>query len=232
MRNEKLFRSSRVIGALAVAAMLLSGCDGGTTTPSSSASPAQTVVQSPAPTGQAAADLFRDMSAAMAAQQTMRATMTSEKQGTVTTSTIEFIKPDRLASRGGQAGDTILIGKDVYLKQQEGSWTKLPVSINVEDLLSQATQEEMFENVDVQNLRTTGIEFVGTKPCWVYEYDSTTTVANITLQTRNKVWVGMLDKLSYKTEAITQSSQDPAGVTTTTTMVYEYGIALTIEAPI
>ncbi len=178
--------------------------------------------------------MFKEIAKAQAEQKTMRAVMTSEKSGTVTEMVIEMIPPDRLASKGNSTGDMIIVPEGVYMKQAGGAWTKLPIDASglISDVLSQATTEELLKYLNIDNLRAVGVDVVNGRPCWVYEYETTMDVANITVQTQAKMWVGIADKLPYKSVSVTQSSDDPAGVTTTTTLLYEYGLDLKIEAPI
>ncbi len=204
-----------------------------TATPQPTSTPEPTAVPE-APTGQAALDLFNEIAKAQAEQKTMRANMTSEKSGVVTEMVIELVRPDRMASRGSAGGDIIFVPEGTYMRQPGGEWTKVPfdMSAAITEMMSQTTAEDLLQYLNIDSLRAAGAGIVDGKPCWVYEYETTIDVVNITVQTQAKIWVGIADKLPYKTVSVTHSSDDPAGVTTTATILYEYGLDLKIEAPI
>lgn len=192
------------------------------------------VPEAEAPTGQAALDLFKEVAAAQAAQKTMRMTMTSEKNGKVTETVMELIRPDRLKSSGGPGGDMIIIPEGTYMRETGGEWIKAPFDLSgsMNEMLSMADTEELLKYLNIDNLHLVGGGIVDGRPCWIYEYETTIKVTDITMQTQAKIWLGIADKLAYKSESVTQSSADPAGATTTTTVLYEYGLDLEIEAPI
>lgn len=206
-----------------------------TATPEPTVEPEPTAVpEAEAPTGQAALDLFKEVAAAQAAQKTMRMTMTSEKNGKVTETVMELIRPDRLKSSGGPGGEMIIIPEGTYMRETDGEWIKAPFDLSgsMNEMLSMADTEELLKYLNIDNLHLVGGGIVDGRPCWIYEYETTIKVTDITMQTQAKIWLGIADKLAYKSESVTQSSADPAGATTTTTVLYEYGLDLEIEAPI
>ncbi len=186
-----------------------------------------------APSGQAALDLFRDIAAAQAEQPTMRMRMTSVKGGTTTTMVMELVRPDRLHSSGGPGGEMLIVPEGTYLKPAGGAWQKAPydLSDSIGDLLSQTSVEEVLQNLTVDQLRPAGAAVLNGKPCWIYAYEQTMEVMGQKIESSAKIWVGVADKLPYQSVAETETSAEP-GVITTTTILYEYGLDLRIEAPL
>jgi hypothetical protein len=200
--------------------------------PTSAPEPTATA-QEAAPGGQAALDLFLAVAKAQAAQKSMRMTMTSEQGGTASETVMELVRPDRLRSSGGPGGDMVIVPEGTYMKPAGGAWQKAPFNMSdgIGEMLSQASVEEMMKNITVEKLRPGGAALVNGKPCWIYEFEQTIEVMNQKVESKAKIWVGIGDKLPYKSVAESESSAEP-GVVTTTTILYEYGGDLQIEAPI
>jgi hypothetical protein len=165
----------------------------------------------------------------------LRLTMVNEDLGSgVTTSSIfEFVRPDRfhMASEGFEI---IIIEDTTYIKDESGNWLESPVPMGdvLGDTINAFTNEEAVDElmqdleVTIDNVQSLGQETVNGKETDVYEYTNSSRFDDSIVY--NKIWVGADDGQLYQQQIETES----AGVSGRTTITYEYGSDVVIEAPI
>jgi hypothetical protein len=165
----------------------------------------------------------------------LRLTMVNEDLGSgVTTSSIfEFVRPDRfhMASEGFEI---IIIEDTTYIKDESGNWLESPVPMSdvLEGTINAFTSEEAVDElmqdleVTIDNVQSLGQETVNGKETDVYEYTNSSRFDDSIVY--NKIWVGADDGRLYQQQIETES----AGVSGRTTITYEYGSDVVIEAPI
>lgn len=165
----------------------------------------------------------------------LRMTMIIEDldSGEPISSIFEFIKPDRfhMASEGFEL---IIIGEETYIKDETGTWLESPVPMGsmLEGTIDAFTDDEAVEDllqdleVTIDNVQSLGQETVNGKTTDVYEYTAASTFDDSIVY--NKVWIGTDDGRLYQQQIETESQ----GVGGRTTITYEYGSDVVIEAPI
>lgn len=183
-----------------------------------------------APQGQGALDLLLEAAKAQLAQKAWRSNITiTDASGKETKSTIEFVKPDSIHMVTPNQ-EIIMVKGSTYIKQGTGKWTKSPVdmSATITEMLSQQGLESIMKDVKYEDINLAGVDVIGGKPTWVYAYKSSMDVGGTKVTTDSKTWIGVLDKLPYKIEGMSNTDK---GGKTTVIGVYEYPDNITIEAP-
>ena len=186
-----------------------------------------------APTGQAGIDLMLSAMRAQLAQKAFRMNMTTEDGGKTTTMTIEYVAPDSLHSKMGTGTEFIVVEGASYIKGADGKWQKSPMDMSgvIKQVLNADTIEQLAKNITVDKMKFLGPDLIDGKPMWVYQYDTTMDLSGTKINTKAKVWLGVLDKLPYKQEGESDSVVNKGGKTKTSGS-WEYDPNLKIEAPI
>jgi hypothetical protein len=202
-----------------------------TTAPTATTEPSPTAdAAANAPQGQDAFNLLLDAAKAQLAQKAWRTTLTiTDADGKETQSTIEFVKPDSLHM--ATPGQEIIVVKDgTFMKRGADKWIKSPVDMSgmITDLLSQQGLESIMKDVKYEDIKLAGVDMINGKPAWIYQYKSSMDVGGTKVATDSKTWIGVLDKLPYKIEGVSNTDK---GGKTTVVGVYEYPDNITIEAP-
>jgi hypothetical protein len=165
----------------------------------------------------------------------LRMTMINEdlESGEAFSSTFEFIKPDRfhMASEGFEI---IIVEDTTYMRDESGTWIESPIAMGdmfegtIDAFTDEAAVEELLQDLEVtiDNVQSLGQETVNGKTTDVYEYTAASLFDESIVY--NKIWVGADDGLLYQQQIETESE----GVRGRTTITYEYGSEVVIEAPI
>lgn len=134
-----------------------------------------------------------------------------------------FIAPDRYHVKNLPAMETIIIGKDTYIKIGD-KWTKSSMDLGktIPDLRDSFTEEGLKSIVDVEYV---GDDSVDGKAALVYRYKGNT-VKEAGPYT-SKLWVSKDDGLPLKIEV-----EYSEGMLDKMTTVYDYESEVKIEAPI
>jgi outer membrane lipoprotein-sorting protein len=136
---------------------------------------------------------------------------------------LDYIAPDRYYLKNAPTMETIIIGKDTYMKSGD-SWRKFPVSLGdaIPKMRDAFTEEGMKSLTDVEYV---GEETVNGKSAFLYRYKGDT-VKEAT-KYNAKIWIGKDNGLPLKIEV-----EYPDGtLLKNMTTVYDYDTKLTIEAP-
>lgn len=146
------------------------------------------------------------------------------KQGDEVTSTMnyEVIPPDRihaLIDSQGSITEQYIIGSDAYMKLGD-EWMKLPVEMeNVYGLAIEQTRNL------ITDVALVGPDTLDGAPMMVFTYSLN--MHNI--ETKNKVWVGVLDGYIHQVEGVSMIEGKEYH---TLSEVYDFNEPLTIKAPI
>jgi hypothetical protein len=148
-------------------------------------------------------------------------------------SNFEFVAPDRYHSSkvsvtGLQTnGETIIIGKDTWIKGSSGEWKKSPIDMSSGlAAVHSALKEETMKGVEI---RLVGPDTVDGTPTLVYTYTINTTSRSDDDKKVNeniKVWISTTDGTIRKTE--TDMPDDKISQTATYT---DYNSDIKIEPP-
>ena len=92
------------------------------------------------------------------------------------------------------------------------------------------TVDELLKIIDVTSFKFVGAELLDGRPTWVYDYDTTMKMGDTTLISKSRIWIGVADKLPYKTTVESNSVLTPGGQTKQT-QIYSYPSETKIEAP-
>lgn len=192
--------------------------------------PAPAADESNAPQGQGALDLLVQSGKAQLDQNAFRATLTTtDAGGKETTVVLEYVKPNSFHIASPEQ-EIIIVKDGTFIKQGAAPWQKSPVDMQsmMSDILSQQGIEAMIKDVKYQDIKLVGVDVIGGKPMWVYQYKSTLDAGGTQVSAESKNWIGVLDKLPYRVEAVSDAG---SGAKYTVTGVYEYGDNIKIEAP-
>lgn len=185
-----------------------------------------------APAGSAALDLLVSVLRAQFAQEAWRTTVTIDDGGEVSTTMVEFVAPDSVHLMTGPGPEFIIVKEGTYQKGADGKWRKLPMDMSsmVAGILDPEQVVDLMEGTTVDQVKFLGPDLIGGKPMWVYQYASRMNLGQQTIASQAKIWIGVLDRLPYRSEGEGDSYNKP-GTKVKTTVVYEYGPDIKIEAP-
>ena len=174
----------------------------------------------------------------MLAAKSYRAHVVSSSSRGATNVTAEFVAPDRfhlttdlqMPGQGKTTHETIVVGKDTYVKMGNTPWRKFPV--NLGDMISQFRDPkvvaELGKNADVKFI---GAETLDGTPTFIYQY-TFNLPQNKDFKGTSKTWVGMSDNLPRKTETEGEMNLMGKPVMTKTTITYsDFGSDIKIEPP-
>lgn len=186
-----------------------------------------------APTGSAGLDLLMNALRAQFAQKAWRTTVTIEDGGEVNTTMIEYVAPDSVHMTMGPGVEFIILKEGTWQKGEDGKWQKLPMDMSsmVASILDPAQVDDLMKDTTVDQVKFLGPDLIGGKPVWVYHYASRMNLGEETIASDAKLWIGVLDRLPYRGEGEGDSIKNP-GSKLKTSVVYEYGPDIKIEAPV
>lgn len=153
--------------------------------------------------------------------------------GETLSSTFEFIRPDRFRM-DSQGFELIIIGDQTFINDGSGTWIESPVPMDdmlegtIEAFIDEGLIEELLKDLEVtiRDVESLGQETINDRNTNVYTYKSKSIFDDSFVLT--KVWVGVDDGLLYQQQVETESG----GIRGRTTMIYDYGSDVMIEAPI
>lgn len=141
--------------------------------------------------------------------------------------TVEYQPPDRFHMTMPGVLEGIIIDQTLYLNQG-GGWLQVPLSADFMSgfgLLGPDNQELLDTIKDVS---FEGAELLNGVPCLVFNYDSSAVVGGITSTSSSRLWLGATDGRVHQLVV----TGEAAGVTSTTTIVYEYDPTIQVEKPV
>jgi hypothetical protein len=158
---------------------------------------------------------------------------TSGANATTSTMLIEYAAPDRYhlstqAQTGGRqfSMEYIIIGKDTYMKMNNGAWTKSPVDMSamISAFRDPKVLDELTKDADVKFV---GADTLGGAPMLVYEY-TVNNFAGMKFKSDAKTWVAVADGLPRKTE----SAGEASGIKSKSVITFsDYNADIKIEPP-
>ena len=186
------------------------------------------------------ADVTKAMRASLAAKSYRSRIVTTSSSGPNRTMTAEFVAPDRMRmtmemdmpGRGAVRNETIIIGKETYLKAGDAPWQKNPMGMG--DLLSQFRDPKAIDAIaEKAEVKYLGTDSLNGAPMLVYQY----TMKNLLGPGKDgvsKVWIGATDSLQHQVES--ESDVDPLNTgkmihTKITATFYDYNADIKIETP-
>ncbi|MCA1816305.1 MAG: hypothetical protein LC746_07855 [Acidobacteria bacterium] len=153
--------------------------------------------------------------------------------GTTSKLSIEYAAPDRYhmttesQTNGRQFSlEYIIVGKDTYMKTNNGAWTRFPVDMS--SMLTAIRNPKMLDDLaKAADVRLVGADTLDGAPALVYEY-TMTNPAGMILKSTAKTWVSVADGLPRKTE----SESEMNGVKTkSVATLTDYNSDIKIELP-
>lgn len=190
--------------------------------------------QSIGPNDPAALAAIRAAYAKASEQKSFRARMTSESDGKVSESTIEFAAPGSMRMvMKTQNMEQIVVGGAHYMKS-DGRWTRLPFTTGkmIEQFRKDPAALAAFERT-VSGAQVVGSEPVGNQRAMAYRYYQAGTVAGGLASSAGwvKLWVGA-NGLPLKLESDASGRMLGFSSKSKTTVFYEdYGAPVRIAAP-
>lgn len=185
-----------------------------------------------APSG-APLDIVKKASLDVFSANSVRAvTLIEPADGSQSTLTLEYVKPDRIHVVQSDGAENIAI-KGV------GFWTKTADIWEMDGpraaeflfaFLDAQALEQSFKVIQVDSIQFVGAELLNGKPTFVYTYKTVVEFGEQKSNGIGKLWVGALDGRAYKGESTSDSFATP-GKQDHTIVTYEYDIPITIQAP-
>jgi outer membrane lipoprotein-sorting protein len=164
--------------------------------------------------------------------------VSSTSAGTESTTTIEFVAPDRYrmtreADASGKpmpSQQTIIVGKSTYMKMGNAEWQKFPIDMG--EMISQFRNskllDELAKNTEVKVL---GPDVLDGTPTIVYQYTLNDVIGK-GLKSSTKAWVSVSTGLPQQTETEGDITMMGKTMHTKTIVTYSsYGADIQIEAP-
>ena len=188
------------------------------------------------------ADVTKAMRASLAAKSYRSRMVTTSSSGSNRTMTAEFVAPDRMRmtmeidmpGRGAVKRETIIIGKETYIRVGDAPWQKNPMGMGMGDLLSQFRDPKAIDAI----AEKAQVKYLGTKtlngaPMLVYQY----TIKDLLGPGKDgvsKIWIGATDNLQHQVES--ESDVDPLNTgkmihSKVTSTFYDYNADIKIETP-
>ena len=174
----------------------------------------------------------------MLAAKSYRARVVSSSPQGATNIVAEFVAPDRfhlttdlqIPGQGNTKHETIVVGKDTYVKMGNTPWRKFPV--NLGDMISKFRDPkvvaELSKGADVKFI---GADTLDGTPTFIYQY-TFNSAENKDFKGTSKTWVGVTDNLPRKTETEGEMNLGGKPVMTKTTISYsDFGSDIKIEPP-
>ena len=186
------------------------------------------------------ADVTKAMRASLAAKSYRSRMVTSSSSGSNRTMTAEVVAPDRMhmtmemdmPGRGAVKRETIIIGKETYVRVGDAPWQKDPMGMG--DLLSQFRDPKAIDAIaEKAQVKYLGTDTLNGAPMLVYQY----TIKDLLGPGKDgvsKIWIGATDSLQHQIES--ESDVDPLNTgkmihSKVTGTFYDYNADIKIETP-
>ena len=186
------------------------------------------------------ADVTKAMRASLAATSYRSRMVTSSSSGSNRTMTAEIVAPDRMRmtaemdmpGRGTRKNETIIIGKETYVKAGDAPWQKNPLGMG--DLLAQFRDPKLIDAIaEKAQVKYLGTETLSGASMLVYEY----TIKDLLGPGKDgvsKIWIGATDGLQH--QLVSESDVDPLNTgklihSKVTGTFYDYNADIKIESP-
>jgi hypothetical protein len=159
------------------------------------------------------ADVTKAMRASLAAKTYRSRMVTTSSSGSNRTMTAEIVAPDRMRmttemdmpGRGTLKNETIIIGKETYVKAGDAPWQKNPLGMG--DLLAQFRDPKAIDAIaEKAEVKYLGTDTLSGAPMLVYQY----TIKDLLGPGKDgvtKIWIGAADSLQHQVES--ESDVDP-----------------------
>jgi hypothetical protein len=186
------------------------------------------------------ADVTKAMRASLAAKSYRSRMVITSSSGSNRTMTAEIVAPDRMRmtaemdmpGRGTRKNETIIIGKETYVKAGDGPWQKNPMGMG--DLIAQFRDSKAIDAIaEKAQVKYLGTDSLSGAPMLVYQF----TMKDLLGPGKDgvsKIWIGATDSLQHQVES--ESDVDPLNTgkmihTKITSTFYDYDADIKIEAP-
>jgi hypothetical protein len=186
------------------------------------------------------ADVTKAMRASLAAKSYRSRMVTSSSSGSNQIMTAEFVAPDRMRmtmemdmpGSGAVKRETIVIGKETFVKAGEAPWQKNPMGMG--DLIAQFRDPKAIDAIaEKAEVKYLGTDTLNGAPMLVYQY----TIKDLLGPGKDgvsKIWIGATDSLQHQVES--ESDVDPLNTgkmihTKITATFYDYDADIKIETP-
>jgi hypothetical protein len=186
------------------------------------------------------ADVTKAMRASLAAKSYRSRMVSTGSSGSNRTMTAEIVAPDRMRmtaemdmpGHGTRKNETIIIGKETYVRAGDGPWQKNPMGMG--DLLAQFRDPKAIDAIaEKAEVKYLGTDTLSGAPMLIYEY----TIKDLLGPGKDgvsRVWIGATDSLQHQVES--ESDVDPLNTgkmihTKITATFYDYDADIKIEAP-
>lgn len=186
------------------------------------------------------ADVTKAMRASLAAKSYRSRIVITSSSGSNRTMTAEVVAPDRMhmttemdmPGRGTVKNETIIIGKETYVRAGDAPWQKNPMGMG--DLLSQFRDPKAIDTIaEKAEVKYLGTDTLNGSPMLVYQY-SMKDLLGPGKDGVSKIWIGATDSLQHQGES--ESDVDPLNTgkmihSKTTVTFYDYNADIKIEPP-
>jgi hypothetical protein len=186
------------------------------------------------------ADVTKAMRASLAAKSYRSRMVITSSSGSNRTMTAEIVAPDRMRmttemdmpGRGTVKNETIVIGKETFVKAGDAPWQKNPMGMG--DLIAQFRDSKAIDAIaEKAQVKYVGTDSLSGAPMLVYQY----TMKDLLGPGKDgisKIWIGATDSLQHQVES--ESDVDPLNTgkmihTKITATFYDYDADIKIEAP-
>ena len=186
------------------------------------------------------ADVTKAMRASVAAKSYRSKMVTTSSSGSNHTMTAEIVAPDRMRmtaemdmpGRGTRKNETIIIGKETYVKAGDAPWQKNPLGMG--DLLAQFRDPKAIDAIaEKAEVKYLGTDTLNGAPMLVYQY----TMKDLLGPGKDgvsKIWIGATDGLQH--QLVSESDVDPLNTgklihSKVTGTFYDYNADIKIETP-
>jgi hypothetical protein len=154
-----------------------------------------------------------------------RARLDSTFDNQETARTIEYVAPDRFRM-ASEADETIIIGSNAWVRQNNGAWQKLP--IDASQMIASVRDPKIIDQLRKSaEVKLIGPDTLDGKPMTVYQY-TLRNVMGTDMTSHAKAWISVADSLPRRMETETEIK----GKTSKATITYfDYNADIKIEPP-
>jgi hypothetical protein len=154
-----------------------------------------------------------------------RARLDSTFDNQETARTIEYVAPDRFRM-AGEADETIIIGSNAWVRQNNGAWQKLP--IDASQMIASVRDPKIIDQLRKSaEVKLIGPDTLDGKPMTVYQY-TLRNVMGTDMTSHAKAWISVADSLPRRMETETEIK----GKTSKATITYfDYNADIRIDPP-
>lgn len=196
--------------------------------------PAATQATEQAPAGNTP-DVIANAQRAVLKQKAFRSRIkiTSET-GTVTDMIGEYVLPDRVHMTISGIETIAIKNIGFWRKEAGGQWQSMPAAMAASDAIFAALDpkqvDTLVQGIVISSFKSVGVELLDGKPMRTYEYSATANLSGLTIDSTNKIWIGVADGLPYRVDTNSTMSGALASKSQTTNL-YEYDNTIKIDAP-